>query len=295
MPTTLLDLVANALLKVVLLLVALAAVSLLHWVLGPESPPPPVPSVANLVLFWQLGSAAPPVTNSYRTGCRRYTRGVTDALSNIVDSRVFRARSPSVRLIMPAVCHHPKVPCATNRWPALLQRQLFARADWRVERKSRLLNCSSEAERAALQHEDLAKAIALIQAHCRKAPEDLVAYFNTAAPRGRERSGLPALLESPVRAAAVEALLGKLGETQCLQGCFSRRADAVACGPRRHAATFWWARCSAVNREGLSRLSAAWTASRQARHAWNATAGGPPLHAVQGGTAGDQTCWATKP
>ena len=293
MPTLISDLVANALLKVVFLTVALAFVSILYWLIGPGLPPPPVPSAANLVLFWQLGSAAPPMASSFRFGCRRYTKGITDAHRSIADSPIFRARRPSVRLIMPGVCQHPRLSCGTNRWPALLQQQLFSsRADFRVDVKSRPLNCSSEAERAKLQRDESTNPINLIQAHCTREPEDLVAFLNTASPRRRDRTGLPELLGPPERTEMFEGLLGKVGETECLQRCFIDRPATGACSPRRRSATYWWARCSAVNRVGLGGLSAILTAGVPPRHArndtWQALRAVPTQH-------GELICWAMPP
>jgi hypothetical protein len=173
-----------------------------------------------------------------------------------------------------------------------LQQQLFSRADFRVDVKSRPLNCSSEAERAKLQRDESTNPINLIQAHCTREPEDLVAFLNTASPRRRDHAGLPELLGPPERTEMFEGLLGKVGETECLQRCFIDRPTTVACSPRRRSATYWWARCSAVNRVGLGGLSAILTAGVPPRHArngtWQALRAVPTQH-------GELICWATPP
>jgi len=244
--------------RILFIVIAVTVVLLLRWALGPDPPPPPVPAVSTMVLFWHMGGSVPGSTGSYKSGCRQYLRSVQDTLYTIVESPIHRKRSIQVRLVMPPICNGPHA-CRVDRWPASIQRQLFGRSNFRVERRSRLVNCT-EAESSVLQ-QDMEATLAQIKAHCSKVPGDLVALANTAAMTGgsalaHSRSAAQSLIQGSSRSAMFEAILGSAGEKECLQRCISHRTpEAVACMPgrRRHGvqlrkSQFWWARCSELPR-----------------------------------------------
>jgi len=313
MTTSLAEIIAPTVFRLFLLLIALTAVSLLHWVLGPENPPPALPpDIGSLVLFWHIGSAAPVAGGGYlRSGCRHFVRSVASTAKEIVESPVYRLRNLQVRLVMPAICEprppwvgHPNLNreegCIVSKWPSSLQRQLFGRDRVRVERRSRMLNCSSATGRRSLA-EDVGKTLEHIKDHCRRHTNDLVAYAHSATPtpgslRGVEAGGLAPQIEESMRTKVLDALLGKTGEAECLRSCFGQPSNA-ACGPRRHSSSFWWARCSDIS----AVVQTAMATQGQVRPAWRSVrsnASGAellaPLRGAGTGSGALTTCWASK-
>lgn len=206
---------------------ALSAVWGMHWVLGPEGPPPAMPNVANIVVFWHLGGTAP----TGLANCRRYIRGVEENMRNVLDSPVYKSRNAQIRLVMPGICAGPDA-CPSSRWPKMLQTQLFSR--FKVEERSHTVNCTDEGpylrtgeSTKTLERQRLPLVLTRMRAHCQRSPHDLVAYMRTGRP-----PQYVSMFEDRSRKAELEGLLGRTGEQECLRNCFGPALPGtMACGP----------------------------------------------------------------
>mmetsp|Transcript_18757 Transcript_18757/g.47916 ORF Transcript_18757/g.47916 Transcript_18757/m.47916 type:complete len:215 (+) Transcript_18757:3-647(+) len=161
---------------------------------------------------------------------------------------------------MPLVCSGPSS-CPVTRWPKQLQQLLLSR--FRVVQRSHMINCTT-ASPADIELMQLTKVLSQMQAHCSRLPRDVIAYLRTAPPPS------VALFDGSVRSEGTEALLGRLGEQECLRDCFNRGwPRTLACGPHGKSkptkgqrrggvkarkvkpkfedtlsGNYWWARCS---------------------------------------------------